>query len=169
MDKLVITFTASKEIIQEKKISYLKYRLFYTEKKDFDNHFECKTPEERFEHVIKDATTAERVEMLKNIHLREVTLKLKKKKNILGIGKELLGETEHVMRDLSRHTIHDESVEFEEGTITFKVECVTSVVDKNEVEKKKASFLDKSLSVVSFGKLGDDGKEKKELRAESLD
>ena len=56
LDKLVITFTASKEIIKEKKISYLKYRLQYADKKDFDDHFECKKPEERFEHVIKDAT-----------------------------------------------------------------------------------------------------------------
>jgi hypothetical protein len=62
LDKLVITFTASPEILeQNKKISYLKYRLQYTDKKDFDEHYECKKPEERFEHVIKDASTAERV------------------------------------------------------------------------------------------------------------
>ena len=118
MDKLVITFTASPEILSEnKKISYLKYRLQYAENKEFSEHYDCKKPLERFEHVIRDATTAERVQMLEHIHEGNVILSLKKKKNILGIGKENLGKTESDMRDLSRFTPHEEACEFELGEI----------------------------------------------------
>jgi hypothetical protein len=49
------------------------------------------------------------------------------------------------------------------------VECVTSVVIKGEGEKKKVNFFDKGLSVVSFGKLGDAGKDKKDLKEAALD
>ena len=44
LDQIVITFDASYKIPLNKEISYLKYRVQYAEKKDFDGKFDCKSP-----------------------------------------------------------------------------------------------------------------------------
>ena len=89
---------------------------------------------------------------LKEIHLRKVILSLKKEKKLFN--NKVLGKTEHPMRDLTREDCHEEGVEFEEGNVTFKVRAVASIVDHEAIVEKKASFMDKSLNVMSFGKLG---------------
>ena len=50
IDKLVVKFSIPKYLTQDKKISYLKYRVIYREKKDFEGYFDCKTIDKTFEH-----------------------------------------------------------------------------------------------------------------------
>ena len=43
IDNVVVKFMADNYIIENKDFSYLKYRVQYTNKKDFEGHFENKT------------------------------------------------------------------------------------------------------------------------------
>ena len=168
LDKLIIQFTASDEIRKKKDIAYLKYRLQYNAKKDFDGHFDCKTPDKEFVHEVK-GSVQEKMLWLKEMHLRKVKLSLKKEKKLLS--NKVLGTTEHPLRDLTRHNPYEEGVVFDEGNVTFKVSVVASKVDAGaaKVPEKKASFFDKSLGVVSFGKLGAKDEDVKKVEVEKVE
>ena len=143
----------------------MKYRLQYNAKKEFDGHFDCKTPDKEFTHEVK-GSVQEKILWLKEIHLRKVKLSLKKEKKLLSNSNKVLGATDHMLRDLTRHMPYEEGVVFDEGNITFKVNVVASMVDPKaaKIPEKKASFFDKSLGVVTFGKLG--AKEKEDVEKE---
>ena len=62
LEKIKITLTASDELAKSTSIDYVKYRIQYTGKKDFDGHWDMKKKQnESFVHEIKGPyTTQER-------------------------------------------------------------------------------------------------------------
>ena len=170
IDKILIKFMAEEKIIQKKDIAYLKYRVQYTNKKDFEGHFDCKKPEEGFNHEIK-GTTQERIQILQEMNQRKCLLSLKKKKNLLG--NDVLGKTEHLMTSLSRTSSFIEEVEFKDcGIITFEVTVQASLVTEDDKkEAPKVGFFAKAASVVTLGQLGADlevAKEQERLKQQAL-
>jgi len=150
IDKLIIRFSADQAIVKKKDITHLKYHVQYTPKKDFEGHFDPKKQSsELFTHEVK-GTIQERIQILEEINQRKCSIALKKKKTLVGKGKNVLGKREPLMSSLSRTSTFEEKLYFPDcGTITVKVRLESSLVTADDVrETPENNIFLKAASVV---------------------
>ena len=113
LDEVEIVVTLGKQLQEQKNLEYLKYRFEYFNKSAFDGHVKIKGGTQAFVHPVKDKLQ-DRIEMLKSLKTRTLSLKLKnKKEKVYSLKNEVVSQETFVCKDLTTETPHEQQFAFD--------------------------------------------------------